>query len=193
MKHNFPNKIIFLDVDGVINIIPDRFLHFNENCLNNLQEIIDKTGAKIVVSSSWRDKDTQRMKANFLEHGFTEKLWSEIIDITVRGYTYTIKGSNLPIVRGNEIKQWIDTKLVYPWHSDSSLQKQYEILKEDGSFKIMNSNKLNEDFSYLILDDDTDMLYNQRSNFINTDANFGITKEITEQAIKILNYENSVS
>lgn len=193
MKHDFPDKIIFLDVDGVINTNKYHFSQFDEVCLDYLQQIIDKTGAKIVVSSSWRDEDTQRMKTNFLENGFTEKLWNEVIDITVRGYRYTIKDSNLPIVRGNEIKQWIDTKLVYPWHSNPSLQKQYEILKEDGSFKIMNSNKLNEDFSYLILDDDTDMLYNQRNNFINTDALLGLQESDIEKAIKILNYENIMS
>ena len=189
MKHDFPDKIIFLDVDGVINTTKYHFTKFDEVCLENLQYIIDNTKAKIVISSSWRDEDFTRMKNNFLEHGFTESLWNEIIDITVRGYRYVVKGSNLPIVRGNEIKQWIDTKLIYPWHSNPELNKQYQTLNEDGSFKIMNSNKLNVDFSYVILDDDTDMLYDQKDNFIHTECINGLTKELADKAIKILNYE----
>jgi len=188
MKHNFPDKIIFLDVDGVICVGHDHYRHFNQICLELLQEIIDATGAKIVVSSSWRDSDSVRMKANFLEHGFTEKLWGEVIDITIRGYSHIIKGSKLPIVRGNEIKAWVDTKMIYPWHSDPSLDKQYQILREDGSFKIMNSNKLGVDFSYVILDDDADMLYEQRNHFIQTGAMFGLSIYDRDNAIKILNY-----
>ena len=53
----------------------------------------------------------------------------------------------------------------------------------------MNSNKLNVDFSYVILDDDTDMLYDQKDNFIHTECVNGLTKELADKAIKILNYE----
>lgn len=194
MKHDFPDKIIFLDVDGVINTTKYHFTKFDEVCLDNLQYLIDKTNAKIVVSSSWRDEDTIRMKANFLDNGFTEKLWESVIDITCRGYRNVIKGSKLPIIRGNEIKAWIDTKLVYPWHSDPLLKEIYntpDIIKPDRVYiQPMKSNKLNEDFSYVILDDDTDMLYDQRNNFIHTECINGLTKELAENAIKILNYGN---
>jgi len=185
MKHDFPSKIIFLDTDGVFNIPP--YLKFDKRCLENLQTIIDKTGAKIVVSSSWRDEDSERMKVNYIEHGFTEKLWDEIIDITCRGYSNVIKGSKLPIVRGNEIKAWVDTHLKYPWHVTPSLGKHYQLLNEDGSFKIMNSNKLGIDYQYVILDDDTDMLYEQKDNFVNTDGMVGLTSKDVEKAIQILN------
>ena len=74
-------------------------------------------------------------------------------------------------------------------HSNPELNKQYQTLNEDGSFKIMNSNKLNVDFSYVILDDDTDMLYDQKDNFIHTECINGLTKELADKAIKILNYE----
>ena len=177
-----------MDVDGVINTNKHRFTKFDEQCLEYLQQIIDVTGAKIVVSSSWRDEDPTRMKANFLENGFPEKLWDEIIDITDRGHRHIIRGSQFPICRGNEIKHWVDTKLKYPWHSDKSLQKQYELLNDDGSFKIMNTNILNIDYSYVILDDDSDMLYEQKDNFIHTDALLGLSQNDVVKAIKILNY-----
>ena len=181
----FPVKIIFLDIDGVINIPP--YLKFNDICMSNLEEVIQKTGAKIVISSSWRDHDHLRMETNFKKHGFTDFLWDQVIDITCRGYQYVIKGSKLPIVRGNEIKQWVDTRLKYPWHSDKSLDKEYQILNADGSFKFMRCNELHKDYSYVILDDDSDMLYEQKDNFILTDGSVGLSNKNTKRTIEILN------
>jgi len=114
MKHNFPDKIIFLDIDGVINIPP--YQMFDKHCMNNLHSIINQTNAKIVISSSWRC-DNILMKEQFDAHGFYDDLWLDIIDITIRGYNHVIKGSQLPIVRGNEIKAWVDTHLKYPYLS----------------------------------------------------------------------------
>jgi hypothetical protein len=192
MKHDFPDKIIFLDIDGVINTAKYHFQKFDEEAMSNLIDILKATNAKIVVSSSWRDEDLDRMFNNFREHSCFEEIIDNIIGVTVRGYKYTIKGSNLPIVRGNEIKQWVDTKLIYPWHSDPKLKEIYDtpdIIKDGQSYiQPMKSNKLNTDFSYVILDDDTDMLYDQKDNFINTDSLIGLTKEGSEKAIKILNY-----
>lgn len=45
-------KIIFLDIDGVLNYQGSSFL--DETCLKNLKYIVGKTGAKIVVISTWR-------------------------------------------------------------------------------------------------------------------------------------------
>ena len=61
-------KIIFLDFDGVMDTAYyDHVLHkegkpgndkygtiFDPYCVQNLKRIIDETGAKIVVSSSWK-------------------------------------------------------------------------------------------------------------------------------------------
>ncbi len=184
MKHN---KIIFLDVDGVINTERTRCVKFDVECMNFLSDIIKKTNAKIVVSSSWRDSDADRMKQNFLEHGFTEELWEEIIDITIRGYQHVIKGSKLPLVRGNEIKAYVDTQLKYPWIANPEMKELYEIKNPDGSFKIMKSNVNKKDYSYVILDDDTDFLLEQKDSFINTHASIGLNKEDADKAIKILN------
>lgn len=192
MKHDFPDKIIFLDVDGVINIPKNKYAYFDDQCMCNLQNIIDNTGAKIVVSSSWRDSDNERMKALFLENRFTEKLWNEIIDITDRGFSYVVKGSKLPIVRGNEIKLWVDTHLTYPWHANTDCNGFYEIKDSGGQFKMMDSNKVGKDFCYVILDDDSDMLYEQKDYFIKTDHILGLTKEDSEKAIKILNYKTNI-
>lgn len=53
-------KIIFLDIDGVLNSyaflknIPDDSFGIDNSRLPILKRIIDETGAKIVLSSSWR-------------------------------------------------------------------------------------------------------------------------------------------
>jgi hypothetical protein len=180
MKHN---KIIFLDVDGVINTVKHHFSKFDEECLERIRRIITETGAKVVVSSSWREGDLERTKKHF-----PPWLQEHIIGETIRGYKETIKGSSLPIERGNEIEHWIDRNLVYPWHANPEMDAQYRVNNPDGSFKIMNSNKLNVDFTYVILDDDDqNMLYEQRHNFVCTDSYKGISDEHTEEAIRILN------
>lgn len=48
-----------------------------------------------------------------------------------------------------------------------------------------------EPYKYVILDDDSDMLDTQRNNFIHTDWKVGLTEENVNEAIKILNNDNS--
>ena len=52
-------KALFLDIDGVLcthqdNSFLDEEENFNEGCCKNLKSIIDNTGCKIVLISSWR-------------------------------------------------------------------------------------------------------------------------------------------
>ena len=46
-------KIIFLDIDGVLNTNSDR--NISDEKLIFLSELVPKTGAEIVLSSSWRN------------------------------------------------------------------------------------------------------------------------------------------
>ena len=53
-------KVIFLDVDGVLNsqqlfekCEDDQLISVDEDNIKNLKTIVDATGAKIVLSSSW--------------------------------------------------------------------------------------------------------------------------------------------
>lgn len=52
---------------------------------------------------------------------------------------------------------------------------------------MLDSNKVGVDYSYVILDDDSDMLYEQRNYFVQTTQE-GLTEEDVSKAIKILNY-----
>lgn len=90
-------KVIFLDVDGVLNSAQDGYSIRlrTDSHLKLLQRIIKETGAKIVLSSSWRIGFTpasRNLLARFKEYGL------ELMDCT----------PELPSsCRGDEIRQWL--------------------------------------------------------------------------------------
>ncbi len=100
-------KIIFLDFDGVLN--SKRFIDSNNQygicldpeCLNYLKEIVDKTDAKIVLTTSWRehwDKDESVLD----ETGV-------LINETFKRFGLSIydKTPILNLRRQQEIKEWL--------------------------------------------------------------------------------------
>lgn len=164
-------KIIFLDIDGVLNYY--HYLKGEEN-LNDckwdtdpyplsrkkmaiLNGIIEKTGAKIVLTSVWRlHFDTvEECDAYFKGRG----LKGDIIGKTDRSKQW--------MLRGNEIRQWIYE------HIDLL---EFESTLDAGRFH-----------NYVILDDDSDMLLWQKDNFIHINGEFGLTEEDADKAIEILN------
>lgn len=159
-------KVIFLDIDGVLNVIPegrDEFGSlFHPHFVVNLKEIIEKTGAKIVMSSTWRMAGLTKVQTMWQ----IRDLPGEIIDITPC-CSQLMRKNNLQhydnIERGHEIQDWLD-------------QNQVD--------------------SYCIIDDDKDMLPDQLPFFVRTDHNkkhsdhvegYGLTKECSEKVINILN------
>lgn len=165
-------KIIFLDIDGVLAIpscLKDGMWALSDEKQKLLGKILDQTGAKIVLSSSWRYVTLERTKEHMESEGFLFN--DKLIGVTIRAYHYLEKGSkiHLSIPRGVEIKQWIDTHI----HSDNG--KNWE------------RKKVGNDFTYIILDDDLDMLLEQKDHFLNTNSEIGLTDEIVEHAVAILN------
>lgn len=192
-------KIIFFDFDGVVNVNyageRDEFGQaFHPNFVENLKTIIDQTGAKIVISSSWRKNGLSKMKAMWKHRN----LPGEVIDTTcslylkrdncIRFYnnklnehpTPKINGYSIP--RGCEIDYWLREKGYYDcsW----SREEQLRIIERSGIE------------SYVIIDDDSDMLLSQKRNFVRTSGNtdhldhvegFGLTVECALKAIAILN------
>ena len=79
-------KVLFLDIDGVLN--PkwwDRKKHvdiyggaFDPKAVANLAQIIEKTGAEIVISSSWKELGLSELRNMWKER----KLPGMIIDVT---------------------------------------------------------------------------------------------------------------
>jgi len=166
-------KIIFLDIDGVIATLDytkNGIWDLNPKCQKLLGEILEKTGAKIVLSSSWRKNNLEETKDYMKSKGF----WfvDEIVGITIRAYHYLDKNKkiHLSIPRGVEIKQWIDTHV----HSENG--------------KNWKKKKIGKDYNYVILDDDSDMLLEQVNYFIKVDGIKGLSEEDTLKAINILNY-----
>jgi hypothetical protein len=158
-------KVVFLDIDGVLNVIPqghDAFGGiFHSDFVDNLKRIIDETDAKIVISSSWRHSGLQKM----LDMWEFRNLPGEVIGVTPDLYRFLDFEGERTMVRGDEIQAVLN---IHP-----------------------------EITHYVILDDDTDMLKHQLGNFVQTsnninhpdciDIGYGLTKECTNRAIRILN------
>lgn len=101
-------KIIFLDIDGVLNVYPqgrDKYgPKFHSNFVENLKEIINKTNAKIVISSSWKSDGLDILKSMWRYRN----LPGEIIDITPDLYFIYSEKEDDSYCRGDEIQLWLD-------------------------------------------------------------------------------------
>lgn len=91
-------KIIFLDVDGVLNSFKDRLSWTIETDkhLEILKYIVDKTNAKIIVSSSWR-----------ILSGTMNTLTKRLNDFGMEVYNQTPQLTFAGRKRGDEIRQWL--------------------------------------------------------------------------------------
>lgn len=154
-------KIIFLDIDGVLNSKAyDRKRNWNEQTgidetrLPLIKEIVDATAAKIVLSSTWRlhwNKDSNRCDA---DGRYINKTFAKF------GLTIYDKTPDLGIhaLRREEIEKW--------------LKETTEGIE-----------------SFVIIDDYRYGWGDLSEHFVKTDPNFrlGIEKEQVKQAIEILN------
>ncbi len=100
-------SVIFLDIDGVLNIFspsystnyyrPDGSVQWmDEHLVIRLNYLIDRTGASIVISSSWRS-DMDDLKKQLLVSGF--KHWDAVV-----GKTPIFMNGR----RGDEIQSYLD-------------------------------------------------------------------------------------
>jgi len=182
-------KVIFLDIDGVLNsndwyvyrknlmiegkIVKEYPLHeFDPKAVTRLNRIIAETGAKIIVSSTWR---IGRRVEDLQELLNSVGVIGEVIDVTPRMHGTLIQGNkeDYSVPRGCEI-DWCLNKYDFVRAGWSS-KMQKEFLEKS---KIEN---------YIILDDDSDMLFQQTEHFIQTDFMYGLTDEDADKAIEILN------
>ena len=90
-------KYLFLDIDGVMNSAADRFSLelVSDRPFELLKEIIDETGAKIILSSSWRMG---------YEHGTCDLLKQRLVeyDLSIKDIT-PINNNG----RGEQIREWL--------------------------------------------------------------------------------------
>lgn len=178
-------KVIFLDIDGVLNVevfinafweccrlmklarpeaaalrlemMQDEYGNlFCPTATRNLAWLIEATGAKIVISSTWRLNGLHVMQSMWKHRG----LPGEVIDVTPR------------IVMAREDKQ-----------REATFAERTE-----RGFEIDHWLKNHPEVeSFVIFDDDNDMLDGQKQRFIQTDERYGITFKDVENAINILN------
>lgn len=180
MKKNQTLKLVIFDLDGVLNgedwwcsnelqLMRDNGEDVGEKeyyCPWNvklLNKITDSTGAKLVFSSSHRtDGDLDYNRKLIAEYGITGELIGQTPSLN-----FSIKEGEdrKSVPRGCEIKAWLESN-------------KGKLGIGIGKYK-----------TYVILDDDNDMLYWQRNNFIQTDPKTGLTRMDAENAIRILNSE----
>lgn len=179
------NKYLFLDIDGVLN--HDEWFEseqykkhqgnwqksmFDPECVARVNKILEDTGAELVVSSSWRNMSD--LKDIFAGVGLPTKFH-------ITPYADRIYPDLDPIrdLYNDDIRYWRGSEIKY-W-----LEHNAE-----------------SPYTYCILDDDCDMLEEQRDNFVLTcgdrmhrpnlyDINkgSGLTDWLTKIVIKILNNE----
>jgi hypothetical protein len=106
-------KIIFLDVDGVLNSIDSEdHIHgcigIDYSGVKLLREIVDKTGAEIVLVSSWKRgwyKPDNRL-ARYLESRLAEENL-KIMDITTDNITNRGEGIYNWLIAHPKLESWI--------------------------------------------------------------------------------------
>lgn len=169
-------KVIFLDIDGVLN--SDRTLYesisLEDDLILNLKTLIDNTGAKIILSSSWR--------------AIPEAI-AELMDkldkfgLVISGMT--CNGVDLDWIERYEFdvtKKYLDTRFDYDEN------KQIKITHDRGAeiFRWLSDHKEVE--SFVILDDeDFDIKNYFPDKLIKTNFKTGLTKEDVKKAIQIIN------
>lgn len=109
-------KVIFLDIDGVLNSIDseDRFKwHIGIDCsgVKLLREIVDTTGAEIVLISTWKrwwhkTKEHQDDLANYLDRRLAEE-GLFIMDKTEDNMTSRGEGIFNWLAKHPEVESWV--------------------------------------------------------------------------------------
>lgn len=142
-------KILFLDIDGVLN--NEQFYKecfekkiYNDDLNPEKVRMLNSLDCEVVISSSWGCDNGQTWK----------KLRKKGFNLKVIGYIDHFYQNWL--VRGNEIKKWLNENMKY------------------------------EDYQYAILDDDGDMLLEQKDYFVQTNCVDGLMPEHIEKIKEIL-------
>lgn len=168
------NKIIFLDIDGVLNTEyyqgvlqykgkpwQDEYgALFDPKAVAGLKRIIEATGAEIVIESSWK----------YLGLNTLKKLWTH----------RNLPGKVLDITPSLISDKYLLKLNLSESEIDMNISKGIEI----ASWLIDNDKK---DAKYVIIDDEYVIMESQLANFILTNPYEGITNTQVVNAISILN------
>lgn len=161
------NKYIFLDIDGVLNSMDwfeqnknvSGFIEINPDKVKLLKEIVDETGASIILSSSWRELYTSNGKQE-------NEMYTYLID-SLKQFGLYIK-DHTPYINDNrplEIKTWLE--------NNDNESDRYVSLDDDYSYEAYKQYGIEE---HLV-----------KTSFYETDG--GLRQEHVDKAVKILNGE----
>lgn len=160
------DKIVFLDIDGVLNSEKWFDKCFNSDdiynsdidpdTINRLIKFLDDINSKIVLSGSCRNLNIQSTISKFstFNYELLKKLIPYIIGVTPLFYKHR--------KRGNEISYWMNM-----------LSIDYGALVKHGC--LLENVEISKNYRYVIVDDSSDMLRGQ--NFVQTDFQTGLTDE----------------
>lgn len=86
-------KAIFIDIDGVLTLSTNGYA-FDSECMNRLRALADKTEAKVVICSSWKESDLQKTLKNL----------PQILKELISDQTPILPGKS----KGNEVQDWVE-------------------------------------------------------------------------------------
>ena len=154
-------KVIFLDFDGVITTYSTKW-NIGLEHVKRVKEICDKTSAKLVISSTWQiygqeGESREKRVKNWL-NGILMKEYNGAIKKFFTEYTYDMSGR---------------------FYGEFG-----NVRGSDIKSWLMRNPDVD---SYVIIDDESDMLDEQIFNFVQTDMAFGIQDREVKLCIDILN------
>lgn len=114
--------VIFLDVDGVLNSEDDLMVFREKHNINHcilyqevedrpcalLKDLVESTGAKIVLSSTWRLGAPQYVHTSIFGDKLYNKIKNKFDEIGLEIFDITPSDHNKYEQRGDEIRAWLE-------------------------------------------------------------------------------------
>jgi hypothetical protein len=151
-------KIIFLDFDGVLTT-SKAYGVLDKEKMALLQKIIEQTGAKIVISSSWRCLD---------------------LDSTIYSLTLGKDYIGTPL-------DWLKDAVGVTIRPTEDEFNMVEYWSREDEIKMYLKDHAGEIDQFIILDDQEDEFDELLPHLVKTTIKTGITEETVKQAIQLLN------
>lgn len=156
-------RYIFLDIDGVVN--HDKW-YYDNRVVNNNWKCGDADPKCIELLNSLYDIGAEVVISSSWGEDADNLLNDTGLQLHIVGHTDHYHSDFM--CRGNEIEKWIVE------HTEGTMGTKY------------GKEYQGKDYTYVILDDDCDMLLGQKDNFIRIDGRVGLTQENIDLARKIL-------
>lgn len=167
-------KVVFLDFDGVLNTEHNQNMlryhgrawrdeHgalFDSEAVAQLKRIVDETGAEIVIESSWKYLGLEAM----------QQMWAE----------RNMPGVVIDITPSSASDSWLLSANLDDMDPANCNWKGAEIAS-------WIADNLNAEARFVIIDDEYVILDSQQAHFVQTNPYNGITPELADKAIEILN------